>query len=72
MEAGCAVELRATTVADFAWAEPAMHAAAQRVIARTRLAWAAPVPDVSTRRDVRPRMELKASRALDNQPCTGD
>jgi len=72
MEAGLAVELRATTVADPVRAEPAMHVTARRVIACTRLAWARPAPDVSTRRSARPRAELKASRALDNQPRTGD
>jgi len=66
MEAALYVEVRAGS------GEAAIHAAAQRVIARTRLAWAAPAPDVSTRRIARPRGELKASRALDNQPCTGD
>ena len=72
MEAALSLEPRVTTAADRPSAEPAMRAVAARVIARTRLAWAAPAPDVSTRRDARPTLELKASRALDNQPRTGD
>jgi len=77
MEAALSLAPRVTTAADCPSAEPAIHAAAARVIARTRLAWAAPAPDVSTRRvstrrSARPTLELKASRALDNQPWTGD
>jgi hypothetical protein len=72
MEAALSVEPRVTTAADRLSAEPAMRAAAVRMIARTRLAWAAPAPDVSTRRNARPTLELKASRALDNQLRTGD
>jgi hypothetical protein len=69
MEAALAVELREAL--DRRPAEVAMRAAAARVIGRTRLAWAAG-PAVSTRRSARPTLELKASRALDNQPWTGD
>ena len=72
MEAALSLEPRIPTAANCPSVEPAIRAAAARVIARTRLAWAAPAPDVSTRRDARPTLELKASRALDNQPRTGD
>jgi hypothetical protein len=72
MEVELAVAPSLTTPADRPSAEPAMRAAAVRVIARTRVAWSAPAPDVSARRTGRPTMELNASRALDNQPWTGD
>ena len=72
MEAGLAVKLRATILADRPAPESSMHAAAVRMIARTRVVWAAPAPDVSVRRTGRPTLELNASRALDNQPWTGD
>jgi hypothetical protein len=72
MEAALPVELWRGLPADRPSAESAMHTAAARVIARTRIAWAAPVADVSVRRNERPTLELKASRALDNQPRTGD
>jgi hypothetical protein len=68
MEAVLAVEPTPTILS----AESAMRAAAVRVIAHTRLAWATPAPDVSPRRVARPTVELNASRALDNQPWTGD
>jgi hypothetical protein len=71
MDAGLPVELRATTIVDRPTAICPIRAAAVRVIARTRLAWAAG-PTVSTTRAARPTLELKASRALDNQPRTGD
>jgi len=72
MEAGLPVELAPAAVADRRPVEGAMRAAAARLIARTRVAWAAPGPDVSGPRPARPTLELKASRALDNQPRTGD
>jgi hypothetical protein len=72
MQAALSFEPLASTAADRPFTEPAMRAAAARMIARTRLHWATPAPDVSTRRNGRPMLELKASRALDNQPCTGD
>jgi hypothetical protein len=71
MGAGLPVELRATTIVDRPAAICPIRAAAARVIARTRLAWAAE-GRVSTARAARPTLELKASRALDNQPRTGD
>jgi hypothetical protein len=72
MDAGLPVELRATTIVDRPAAICPIRAAAVRVIARTRLAWAAEGPPVSPARSARPTLELKASRALDNQPRTGD
>ena len=72
MEAALSLESRMATAADRPSAEPAMRAAAARMIARTRLDWAAPAPHVSTRRSARPTLELKASRALDKPPRTGD
>ena len=71
MGAGLSVELRVTTAGRPA-AESAMHAAAVRIIARTRVAWATWEPDVSARLFARQMLELKTSRALDNQPRTGD
>ena len=70
MDAGLPVELRATTVAGRVICP--IRAAAVRVIARTRLAWATADLAVSPARAARPTLELKASRALDNQPRTGD
>ena len=81
MEAGLPIELAPAAAVDRLTGDPApIRAAAVRVIARTRAAWATPVPDaratpapdVSDPRPARPRLELKASRALDNQPRTGD
>jgi hypothetical protein len=72
MEASLSLDPRATAAADRPGGEPAMRAAAARMIARTRLVWAAPAPDVSRRGNGRPRLELEASRALDHQPRTGD
>ena len=72
MEAGLPVELAPAAAADRPPVEGAMRAAAARVIARTRIAWTAPGPDVSAPRPARLKLELKAARALDNQPRTGD
>jgi len=72
MDAGLPVELRMTTILDRPAAVCPIRAAAVRVIARTRLAWATAGQAVSTVRAARPTLELKASRALDNQPRTGD
>jgi hypothetical protein len=72
MEAGLPIELWPAAVVDRPPVDGAMRAAAARVIARTRLAWVTPGPDVSAPYPARPTMELKASRALDNQPRTGD
>jgi hypothetical protein len=77
MQAALSFAPLASTAADRPGAEPAMRVAAARMLARTRLDWAAPPPDVntrgvSTRRSARPTLELKASRALDNPPRTGD
>jgi len=72
MEAGLPVELWSVGVVERPPVEVAMCTAAARVIARTRLAWAAPGPDVSASRAARPTLKLKASRALDNQTPTGD
>jgi len=72
MDAGLAVGLAPVAVVDRSPAEGVMRAAATRMIARTRRAWATPDPDVSAPRAARPTLELKASRALDNPPRTGD
>ena len=72
MEAGLPLELAPAAVADRSPPPCPIRAAAVRVIARTRIAWAAAGSDVSALRADRPRLELKASRALDNQPRTGD
>ena len=72
MKSGLAVELAPAAVVIPSLVESAMRAAAVRVIARTRSAWAATGSDVSTLRTGRPTRGLKASRALDNQPRTGD
>jgi hypothetical protein len=67
MDAGVPVE----PVADRRCAICPLRAAAARIIARTRAAWAAENA-VSAARAARPKRELKGSRALDNQPWTGD
>lgn len=72
MEAGLPIELAPAAAADRSLAPCPIRATAVRVIARTRVAWATPAPDVSDQSPARPRLELKASRALDNQPRTGD
>jgi hypothetical protein len=73
MEAPLPVEPRTLAAAD----RPTtigcpIRAAAVRIIARTRLAWVTEGQAVSTARNARPTLELKASRALDNQSLTGD
>jgi hypothetical protein len=72
MDAGLPVELRPTRTAELPLAICPLCAAAARVIARTRLAWAAEDRAVSASSAGRPRLELKGSRALDHQPWTGD
>jgi hypothetical protein len=66
------MDARVTTIVDRPAAICPIRAVAARVIARTRLAWAAESRPVSPAHAGRPTLELKASRALDNQPRTGD
>jgi hypothetical protein len=70
MDAGVPIELLVSALVERRPAICPIRAAAGRVIACTRAAWAA--DDVSAARPARPRLELKGSRALDNQPRTGD
>jgi hypothetical protein len=71
MDAGVPIELLVSALVERRPAICPIRAAAVRVIARTRAAWAAE-DAVSAAPAARPRRELKGSRALDNQPWTGD